>query len=400
MKIIRLDTYGAKLVLFVYLLAIGLSYFYTIVYKVYNGDFISKDVLFSNHILLLIAILTALPYLFVYKLYKRYRKKELQDCLPMEFNIMLLRNITWGLLLLSIILLLTGYGQMGTSTGIDGSILSYFRAAVSKLLVRPWVIAFLLLSQKRKNIIITTILFLIQSLLAHSLGGCFQLFLILLLRLGDNFINIVKRYFVFILIILLTFPAIISFAYDFRAQLRENEMSEETKTDIIFGKLCGRISSFSNSAYILQNSLQVAYDSKDIPFFFYFYDTLRFWGYRHEFGSIGSYVETAIKHSKMEYNQTMPGVLGIFAISFIKSPYTFIFNLLYTVFLMLMIFKLVRKIFPNASNIAFLLIIGFCTSGDISELSNSIYTLIIMWFILSLSNKVLWKKRKSVFYIQ
>lgn len=400
MKANQSDTLGAKLVLFVYLLAIGLSYLYVIVYGVYNGDFISKDAWYPNHILLMIALLTALPYLFVYKLYKRFRGKEQSSYVPVRFNIILLRNITWGLLLLSIILLLTGYGQMGTSTHIDGSILSYFRAAVSKLLVRPWVVAFLLLSQRRKNIVITTILFLIQSLLAHSLGGCFQLFLILLLRLGGNLVKIARRYFVFMLIVLLIFPAIVSFAYDFRAELRGTEMEEETKVDIIIGKLCGRISSFSNNAYILQNSLQVVYDSSNIPFYFYFYDTLRFWGYRHEYGSIGSFVETAIKHSKMENYQTMPGVIGVYAISFIKSPYVFIFNLLYTILLMLIIFSLVKKIFPSASNIAFMLIIGFCTNGDVSELSNHIYTLIMMWFIFYLSNKTLWKKRKSAFYIQ
>ena len=42
----RIDTYGAKLVLLPYMLAIIGSCLYTIILGVYNGDFIQRDVLF------------------------------------------------------------------------------------------------------------------------------------------------------------------------------------------------------------------------------------------------------------------------------------------------------------------------------------------------------------------
>mgnify|MGYP004715333083 CR=1 FL=1 len=47
--------------------------------------------------------------------------------------------------------------------------------------------------------------------------------------------------------------------------------------------------------------------------------------------------------------------------------------------------------FPNASGIAYILTIEFATSGDISALSNTIYTLLIIWFTLSISNIIIWK---------
>ena len=109
----RIDTYGAKLVLLPYMLAIIGSCLYTIILGVYNGDFIQRDVLFPLPALLVIAVLTIIPYIGIYGLYKRYRSKETEN-VPDKFKVAIIRNITWLLLLVHIGLLFTGYGQMGT----------------------------------------------------------------------------------------------------------------------------------------------------------------------------------------------------------------------------------------------------------------------------------------------
>ena len=81
---------------------------------------------------------------------KRYRSKETEN-VPDKFKVAIIRNITWLLLLVHIGLLFTGYGQMGTSIEIDGGFFSYIRSAFFKLMVRPWVIAYLLISNSRKK---------------------------------------------------------------------------------------------------------------------------------------------------------------------------------------------------------------------------------------------------------
>ena len=236
-------------------------------------------------------------------------------------------------------------------------------------------------------------MFSIHTILAHSLGGFFILLLILLFRQGKKVKSFVKRNFLFVLAILYLVPIVVSSAYNVRAQLRgQGGMSETSNMDIMVGKLCGRISSFSNSAYILQNSSQNVYDLELIPDFFYFYDTLHYWGYRPEFKSTGFYVEEQIKHSKLENSSTMPGVIGVLIMSYVKSPYIFLFNLFLMTFLLIIIFNLTKRIgFPNAYGIAYILTIEFATSGDISALSNTIYTLLIIWFTLSISNIIIWK---------
>ena len=346
----RIDTYGAKLVLLPYMLAIIGSCLYTIILGVYNGDFIQRDVLFPLPALLVIAVLTIIPYIGIYGLYKRYRSKETEN-VPDKFKVAIIRNITWLLLLVHIGLLFTGYGQMGTSIEIDGGFFSYIRSAFFKLMVRPWVIAYLLISNSRKNLAVTVLLFSIHTILAHSLGGFFILLLILLFRQGKKVKSFVKRNFLFVLAILYLVPIVVSSAYNVRAQLRgQGGMSETSNIDIMVGKLCGRISSFSNSAYNLQNSSQNVYDLELIPDFFYFYDTLHYWGYRPEFKSTGFYVEEQIKHSKLENSSTMPGVIGVLIMSYVKSPYIFLFNLFLMTFLLIIIFNLTKRIgFPNAS---------------------------------------------------
>lgn len=101
----RIDTYGAKLVLLPYMLAIIGSCLYTIILGVYNGDFIQRDVLFPLPALLVIAVLTIIPYIGIYGLYKRYRSKETEN-VPDKFKVAIIRNITWLLLLVHIGLLL------------------------------------------------------------------------------------------------------------------------------------------------------------------------------------------------------------------------------------------------------------------------------------------------------
>ncbi|WMI43706.1 hypothetical protein [Parabacteroides distasonis] len=123
---IKIAMYDGKIIVLIYLLAVFFSYLYTVIFNTYNGDFFQGTVLLSVDILLLMAILTAIPYVFIYKLYAKYYLKEAVR-VPTCFNIIIIRNITWCLLLLHIGLHFMNYGAMGTSTHIDGSLFSYVR---------------------------------------------------------------------------------------------------------------------------------------------------------------------------------------------------------------------------------------------------------------------------------
>ena len=53
--------YDGKIIVLIYLLAVFFSYLYTVIFNTYNGDFFQGTVLLSVDILLLMAILTAIP---------------------------------------------------------------------------------------------------------------------------------------------------------------------------------------------------------------------------------------------------------------------------------------------------------------------------------------------------
>ena len=381
---------SAKFVTFLYITATIFSYLYIIIFDVYNGDFINKDVYLDSQTLLVIFVITVLPYICIYIVYKKYKRKESTNE-SIHYNLNYIRNITWFLIFIQILLLTSGYGQMGgDSIKINGGIYSYVRAIFFKLTIKPWLVTYFLLAKNKKSIIITTILFSIHTILAHSLGGFFLLAILYTYKYFEKVKRFFKHNIIFVSILVCFIPNLVNVGYTIRSHLREGVgMSENSMRDIMMGKLCGRISSFSNNAYIFQNAPQIIIDSPNIPSFFYLYDILHYWGYRPEFKSTGAYVNIQIKHSSNENLSVMPGIMGVLILSFVKSKNILLFNIILIICLLFLVFMVLHRMkIEKSADIAFLLTIGFATSGDISELSTAIYILLFIWFTLSILNKI------------
>lgn len=379
---------GCKHITYFYIIACILSFIYCIITGTYNGDFINKDINLNRETLLIILLCTIIPYIYIYKVYKNTKNAE--NLIENKWNINFLRNITWLLIILRIFISFTGYGRMGSesvATSLD--VLSILRAIIFKIGINPILTIYLLSTKSKKNTFYTSIIYLIQTVCYHSLSGFVYISFIIYIKYQNEIISFIKKHFIITIVLICTIPTCVVTAYNIRSELRNGTTMSETKqTDIIFGKLCGRLSSYSNGAYILEKSLKIYNDSKDIPPFFYFIETLHYWGYRTEFKSIGSYINLEIKNFKNENLSVMPSVVGILIISFIISPKICLFNLILIIIYIQLIFWLVKKMrLKNASEIAFLLTINFATSGDITELSNSFYILILTFIILNSINK-------------
>lgn len=392
----NIDNNGCKHIMYFYITACMLSFMYCIITGTYNGDFINKDIYLNIETLLIVLLCTILPYIYIYKVYKNTKNEEEYIA---KWKINNLRNITWILIILRILISLTGYGRMGSdSVSMSYDVLSILRAVVFKIGITPILTIYLLSTKSKKNTICTSLLYLIQSACYHSLSGFVYISFIIYIKYHDKIILFIKRHFIITLIIIIIIPTFVDTAYNIRSELRNGTtMSETSKTDIIFGKLCGRLSSYSNGAYIIEKSVKIYNDSKDIPSSFYFIETLHYWGYRPEFKSIGNYINMEIKNVNNENLSVMPGIVGILVISFIISPNICLINLILIIIYIHLIFWCVRKMkFRYSSEIAFLLTIGFATSGDITELSNSFYILVLTFIFLNCTNKIsILPKRKK-----
>lgn len=376
----------ARKVVAIYIFAAIVSFIYIIYYQYYNGDFIKKDVSISTIELTVISIFTVLPILYVYWLFTRFCRNDLKYSV---YSLTIIRNISWIIILLHICLRITGYGTMGSdSVSMSTNPISIIKAVLFKIPVLPWIVIYVLGSNYRKGILITIVLFCIFSICHKSLGGIFTSALLLIYRY-PNITHFFKRHILLTAILILLAPSIITASYKIRDTLRSGTgMAETTSVDFIAGKLCGRLCSLSNNAYIYQNFLSILAVNNEIPPAFYYYDPLHYFGIRPEFKSTGSFVEKEIKHGKDENYSTMAGIGGVMVISAVKGPMVFCINLLFVLLAPYLLFSLVHKMrLKNASGIALFLSIWFAVNGDSSDIANNIYFLIFIWCILQFCKK-------------
>lgn len=379
----RLQCRQAKWVISFFVIACIISYIYVLINGDYNGDFIKKDVAISNLSLTLIFILTVLPFIYLYYIFRHFSK--INYCQNI-YNLNIMRYIAWTLLLLQIMLRFSGYGTMGSeSTGISGSPISILRALAYKLPAYPFAVIYIMGSKYNRGIAITIGLLCLYSIINKSLGGFFTTSMILIYKY-PSITLFLKKHFIITGIILLLCPPIVGIAYDFRSQLRDGpEIAEKSGSDLLFGKVCGRISSFSNNAYIFQNLPSLYVYKKEVPDEFYIMDMLHFFGIRPEFKSTGNFVEMQVKHGKDERYSSMAGIGGVLFISLIKSPWIAILNLSVILGSVYLLFLIATKIkLRNACGVALLLSVWFMANGDSSEIAINIYSLLFAWFILKL----------------
>lgn len=365
----------------IYLAATLISYLYVLYNNYYNGDFIKRDVNISLGELSAILIFTCLPILYIYYLYCRYDRRE---CRSISYNFILIRNITWAVIFLQICLRFSGYGTMGSdSTAMTLNPLSILRAVAYKIPVFPFVVIYTLGSKYKRGVYLTLFLFCIFSIIQKSLGGIFTSALLLVYKYPE-IIAYFKRHWVIGLLLILLLPSIVTIGYQLRDTLRSGSgMAETTAEDLVAGKLCGRLSSFSSNAYIYQNIISIATVADEVPSAFFYYDPLHFFGIRPTFKSTGSFIETEIKHGKDENYSTMGGIGGVLVISAVKGIPVLIANLLFIIIVPWLLFILVKKMkLKNAAGVALFLSIWFSVNGDSSDIANNIYYLLFIWFVL------------------
>ena len=339
-------------------------------------------------VLVLVLLITLLPYWYIYHQYKR---SVVKDSMYYEFhpyyNLNVIRNVALVMVIGWTILCFSGYGVMGTSSvRATSSPIALVRALFFKLAISPWALVYILSAKSRKNVLIFVIFVLLSSVSRHSLGGIYYLALWLLYKYYDSVLVYCKRHYMQIILLLISAPLIISTLYNARSYMRTGVgISESSSNDIILGKLCGRISSFSNNAQILEYYPVLLANADNIPPLFYMYDPLHFFGYRPEFESTGRYVNEEVRNGRNENYSIMPGVGGVIVMSMVKSPIIVVINILYMLIAIKIIFWLTRIMrIQNHAGVALFCTIGFATSGDSSELSNYIYGLIFIWIILNL----------------
>lgn len=175
-------------------------------------------------------------------------------------------------------------------------------------------------------------------------------------------------------------PMTISSLYDLRGRLRGDMQAELDLSELLLGRFIGRLSSFSNVAFIEQNSQSFAWASKMLEPFFYVKQAL--------VSLLGSGIAPTITperlliagtHSYEGYSTFMAGIPGNLLMSWYVSPAVALLNLTVIVFFTCAILWLSR-FFGSGKASAFGMGMLFypLTSGVANEFSTLLMNVVLL----------------------
>ncbi len=379
---------NVKFVYFIFLISIVISYLYSIITRKLNGDFLGYEFNLSFLILTLICLISFLPFYFLHRFHNKIvSKSEFKKNRVIDFNLF----YYFLLVLLSLNILFTllfGLGIMTKDAYNAPAQIKWFIQILNRISYIYGTLLYLISCKKNDfKQIQLIILLLILAYLRAGMGVIFYIIMIYSVKYKSEIIISLKKYKSIVLIMLFFIPTSISFLYEIRNSLRD-EITHEVSNPIT-GMLFGRLSSFSNTAIIIDNPAYFLVTSKQFNIDFYQKQGLG--------GVIGQDFMPVKRPENIMYelfnqneNQNisyMTGVPGILILSFFVSPIMFVINLLTIIFLVRITYFFFKKInLENSTSLAFILLSYVLMSGVSNELfyvafTGFVYYILILLFL-------------------
>lgn len=385
----------AKHILNFFLFCLFVSFGYVVVSGKYNGDFLGMPVTLDIRLLILNLILSALPFLLVFKLYKYFKKSPLKRhvTIPIKFFgyflfILLLWNITMTIFF--------GVGIMTAPPYEAPPFIKIIIQLANRLNYSYGFFLYVLAtSKKNKTQYILLVLILILSFLRAGLGILFYLGMIFYLKYNDEILFYIKRHKIVIAILVINFPILVGLLFQLRSSLRHQEHEEMSFINLITGKLIGRISSFSDSAIILQEAAYFYLGSQSLDNFYFQKQAIG--GIFSQNFMPSTVPEKMLVHlysPEAENVSYMTGTNGNLYISLMKSPFILIVNIGTIIIMILLTFYFCRILrFPYSNEFAFILLCYVLMSGVSNEYAFLFFSIMVYVFIFSVVN--LFKRNKK-----
>jgi hypothetical protein len=225
-----------------------------------------------------------------------------------------------------------------------------------------------------------------------GIGIFLYLFMIYFVKHYDYVIAFIKKRLIILIGIIIIFPFLVNKLYELRSTLR-GQTNDEVVLNILSGVLMGRMSSFSDSAFILQEANYFENKANNLdPLYF----PLQCLGgvFSMDFMPENRPEKMLFQfyYSDLEDNVAyMAGTNGNLYMSFMKSPFVFLLNLISIIVLISLTFKCFRKInFKYNNELAFILLIYVVTSGVANEyafLLFSIFVYLLLFYFVNTFNK-------------
>jgi len=366
------------------------SFLYALITQRYNGDFMGTHVDLPLWTLVLNLVLTLAPYFFTWILYKKFKKSEVTRAItiPIQFfGVFLIFIIIWNIL----VTLAFGVGVLGAPLYEAPIFIKPFIQILNRFHYVYGGMLYILVSGKRNRTqFLIVFLLIILAYLRAGLGIFLYFGLTFSIKYFDEMWKVIKEKLLVAVIVLFTFPILVGLLYDLRSALRnsDEQATSLTSKDLIFGKLIGRLSSFSNSAMILQEA----------PYFFYNAQSLSPYYFQQQ--AIGGMISVNLMPKlypenllinvfggDSEYVSYMVGTQGGWYIAAMKSLNVLMLNLFTVLVCVLLTFYFFRFMrFENANEYAFMLVLYPLTSGVANEYSQLVLSTLIYIVLFLLVN--------------
>jgi len=263
---------AARLILFAFIVFTIISYLYVIFTGTYNGDYLGIKPKLSQMQLFHNLLYTITPFLVLFIIYKQYKKvnNRYKITIPCKaFGQFLFLVVIFQI----IVTALFGVGKLGRDIYEAPATIKLFIQIFNRFDVIFGIAIYSVVAEKeQKNKILLWVLIFILSILRASLGVFAIMGFIMIILYNDYFIAFVKKHLLFIILIITIAPVFVTILYDIRKQMRQekekieisiDEKKEWNFSEVIFGQLVGRLSSYSNSAIIMERKNKMIELTKD-----------------------------------------------------------------------------------------------------------------------------------------
>lgn len=303
------------------------SFLYCLLARQFNGDFFPRPVFLSPWLLVIVLGLCLLPYVVSWQIaqtLERIRPKQTFKASYRALTILLLA----GSLAHIVVTVLFGVGVMDREVYTAPAVAVPFIQIINRLDPFYLGVFYILATPKRPaSDLLALALMVTIGLLRAGLGVFNYALIAMIAKYSIELLTLARRMPWLSLLAASVLPAAISALYQFRGQLRGDMQIDLNLVDMLFGRFFGRLSSFSNIAYVIQNEQSFVWSSRSLEPLYYLKQ-----GASGVFGATPPTTTPerlliAGTQSYEGYSSYMAGIPGNLLMAWNVSPFVWLLNL-------------------------------------------------------------------------
>jgi hypothetical protein len=259
----------ARIIISLFISFVVISYLFVRITGMYNGDLLLTTYSLTTSGLTLNLFYTIIPFLILYFIYKYCTriKSKTKILIPIKsFGAFLFFLLVFQIMVSAIY----GVGRMGQEAYQAPSGIKLLIQISNRFNSRVGVFIYIIININKKDKLqyVLLLLLIVQSFIYLSLGVFNLIGFMFIVKYGNKIFQFIKKWSVLFIIVVLLSPTIMLNLYTFRNEARAGKdlESDPRRTQagiVIFGRLIGRLSSYSASAVIMEKENKMIKLTKD-----------------------------------------------------------------------------------------------------------------------------------------